>query len=119
MSHEPPVAPSTWTRRRGLLRPARVPGFDLTMRLRHFGEAPFIEDESVNSDPTTLVNFGAFSSFGRWQAGVEVFNLFDVADADLTYFYESRLASEAVAVAERHFHAVEPRQARNSIRLSF
>src|SRR4030095_2853426 len=28
-------------------------------RLRHFGEAPLIEDDSVRSDPTTLVNLEA------------------------------------------------------------
>ncbi|WP_345719654.1 TonB-dependent receptor [Qipengyuania qiaonensis] len=98
---------------------APMRGLDLTMRLRHFGEAPLIEDGSVTSDPTTLVNLGAFYSLGSLRAGIEVFNLFDANDADITYFYESQLASENTPVADRHFHPVEPRQFRFSLRYRF
>jgi hypothetical protein len=34
-------------------------GLSASLRLRHFGAAPLIEDDSVRSDPTTLVNLGA------------------------------------------------------------
>jgi hypothetical protein len=61
-------------------------GLDLTMRLRHFGSAPLIEDGSVMSDPTTLVNFGAFYEWRRLRLGLELFNIFDSNDADITYF---------------------------------
>ena len=67
-----------------------VDGLDLTARLRHFGKAPLIEDGSVTSDPTTLVNLGAFYDFGRLRLGAELFNVFDANDADITYFYESQ-----------------------------
>lgn len=93
--------------------------FDLTIRLRHFGKAPLIEDGSVSSDPTTLVNFGAFYTFGSFRAGAEVFSLLDENDADITYFYDSQLPGEAAPVSDRHFHPVEPRQFRFSLRYRF
>ena len=96
-----------------------VDGLDLTARLRHFGKAPLIEDGSVTSDPTTLVNLGAFYDFGRLRLGAELFNVFDANDADITYFYESQLAGEAGPVEDRHFHPVEPRQVRVSARVKF
>ena len=92
---------------------------DVTMRVRHFGKAPLIEDGSVTSDPTTLINLGAFYEWGRFRFGAELFNIFDANDADITYFYESQLASETAPVEDRHFHPVEPRQVRLSARLKF
>ena len=92
---------------------------DLTAQLRHFGSAPLIEDGSVESDATTLVNLGGYYAIGAFELGAELFNLFDSKDADITYFYESRLASEAEPVEDRHFHPVEPRQLRVSLRYNF
>ncbi|WP_343348134.1 TonB-dependent receptor [Sphingomicrobium sp. XHP0239] len=90
-----------------------------TARLRHFSSAPLIEDGSVTSDPTTLVNLGAYYELGAITLGAELFNAFDSEDADITYFYESRLADEPVGVEDRHFHPVEPRQLRFSIEARF
>ena len=92
---------------------------EMTAQLRHFGKAPLIEDGSVLSDPTTLVNLGAFYRIGPVRAGVEIFNLFDARDADITYFYESQLRGETAPVADRHFNPVEPRQVRVSLRVGF
>lgn len=93
--------------------------FTGTLRLRHFGEAPLIEDGSVTSEPTTLVNLGASYDIGRVRLGLEVFNLFDAEDADITYFFESQLAGEANPVEDIHFHPVEPRQVRVSVGARF
>ncbi|MGF7149326.1 outer membrane receptor protein involved in Fe transport [Sphingomonas zeicaulis] len=94
-------------------------GLSGTLRVRHFGSAPLIEDGSVTSDPTTLVNLGVYYRTGPVRLGLDVFNLFDANDADITYFYESRLAGEASGVEDRHLHPVEPRQLRASVRLTF
>ena len=96
-----------------------LPAFIATARVRHFGSAPLIEDRSVRSDPTTLVNLAGYYDFGAMRLGVEVFNLFDAQDADITYFYESRLPGEASGVEDPHFHPVEPRQVRASLRYTF
>lgn len=91
-----------------------------SLRLRHFGAAPLIEDGSVRSRPTTLVNLGAYYTLGRIKIGADVLNLFDARDADISYFYASRLQGEpAEGVEDRHIHPVEPRQARLSVRYRF
>lgn len=99
------------------IKPAEA--LTLTAQLRHFGSAPLIEDGSVRSDPTTLVNLGAYWDVGALTLGAEMFNLFDARDADITYFYESRLRDEVSGVEDLHLHPVEPRQLRVSARFRF
>lgn len=89
-------------------------------RLRYFGEAPLIEDDSVRSDPTLLVNLEAGYRFTeRLSAFVTVFNVFDAEDNDITYFYESQLPGEAAPVEDIHFHPVEPRTLRGTLTWRF
>ena len=83
-----------------------------SVRVRHFGSAPLTESGDVTSDPTTLVNLGLDYDLGRMTVSLDIFNLFDAEDADITYFYESRLPGETSGIEDRHFRAVEPRQVR-------
>ncbi len=93
-------------------------GFSGSLRLRHFGAAPLIEDDSARSQPTTLVNLGLYYRLGRAKLGVDILNLFDARDNDITYFYTSRLPGEpAAGVDDYHLHPVEPRQVRVSLHL--
>jgi hypothetical protein len=95
-------------------------GLSGSIRLRHFGSAPLIEDGSVRSDGTTLVNLGGYFRTGKLRLGLDLFNVFDPRDAGITYFYASRLPGEpADGVEDRHIHPVEPRQVRGSIRYSW
>lgn len=96
-----------------------VTDLNLTAQLRHFGSAPLIEDGSVTSNATTLVNLGGYWDIGPLNLGAELFNVFDTKDADITYFYESRLAGEAAGMEDLHIHPVEPRQLRVSVRHNF
>jgi hypothetical protein len=79
-------------------------------KLRYFGPRPLIEDDSVRSNATTLVN----ARIGyRFENGVRIqldgFNLLDSRDHQIDYYYVSRLPGEAPdGVADRHFHPVEP-----------
>jgi outer membrane receptor protein involved in Fe transport len=85
-------------------------------RFRHFGAAPLIEDNSVRSDPTTLVNLEVGRRFGdRFAVSLAAYNLFDSQDNDITYFYESQLPGETSRVEDRHFHPVEPRTLRLTV----
>jgi outer membrane receptor protein involved in Fe transport len=89
-------------------------------RFRHFGEAALIEDDSVRSRPTTLVNLEAGYRFAkRYKLSAALYNVFDSRDNDITYFYESQLAGEAEPVADIHFHPVEPRTVRVTLSGSF
>lgn len=45
--------------------------------------------------------------------------MFDAEDADIAYFYESRLPGEATGVEDLHIHPVESRQLRISVRFRF
>jgi outer membrane receptor protein involved in Fe transport len=94
-------------------------GLVITARVRHFGAAPLIEDNSARSDPTTLLNGGAYWTRGRAKVGLDILNLLNAKDADISYFYESQLPGEAAPVADRHLHPVERRQVRASLRLAF
>jgi outer membrane receptor protein involved in Fe transport len=85
-------------------------------RFRHFGEAPLIEDDSVRSDPTTLVNLEVGRRIGkRFSIALAAYNVFGSRDNDITYFYESQLPGEASPTEDRHFHPVEPRTLRMTI----
>jgi outer membrane receptor protein involved in Fe transport len=89
-------------------------------RFRHFGKAPLIEDNSVRSDPTTLVNIEVGRHFGkRFSVSLAAYNLFKSNDNDITYFYESQLPGEAAPVEDRHFHPVEPRTLRLTVETRF
>lgn len=89
-------------------------------RFRHFGAAPLVEDNSVHSDPTTIVNLEAgYRISKRYKLSAAVYNVFDSKDNDITYFYESQLANETEPVADIHFHPVEPRTVRVTLMGTF
>ena len=69
-------------------------GLSASLRLRHLGEAPLIEDNSVRADTSTVLNIGAAYRRDRVEYRLDVFNALDSGDYDIAYFYASRLASE-------------------------
>lgn len=89
-------------------------------RLRYLGAAPLIEDGSVRARPTRIVNAEIGFRFANGiSAALAGLNLFDSADNDITCFYESRLANETVPVADLHFHPVERRQLRATLKVEW
>ena len=84
------------------------------LRLRYFGPRPLIEDDSVRSESTSLVNAALGYRFSnRVRLVAEIFNLFDAEDSDVDYFYRSRLPGEpAEGVDDIHLHPVLPRSVR-------
>jgi hypothetical protein len=104
----------------GIALESRQPVFG-SIRLRHFGPRPLIENASVKSNGTTLWNaeFGyRFSDKARLV--VEMFNLFDAEVADIDYFYPSRLPGKpAQGVEDIHTHPALPRSARVGLQLTF
>jgi len=89
------------------------------LRLRHFSSTPLIEDNSVRSDATTMVNGSVSYEFGPAKATLSVFNIFDSKDADIQYYYASQMAGEAAPVEDIMFHPVLPREFRFSIGVEF
>jgi len=90
-------------------------------RLRYFGPRPLDESNDVRSSSSTLVNAKAGYRFTRrWQAALEVYNIFDRKVSDIDYYYTSRLPGEpAAGVDDVHTHPAEPRTARLSLTYSF
>ena len=81
------------------------------MKARYFGPRPLIEDNSVRSQAATLVNARAGYRFENgMRVQLDAFNLFNAKTEQISYYYESRLPQlgEAVGVADKHFHPVEP-----------
>ncbi|SFG80931.1 Outer membrane receptor proteins, mostly Fe transport [Methylobacterium gossipiicola] len=81
-----------------------------SMRFRYFGPRPLIEDNSVRSKPTALLNGRVGYNFDNGiSLSLDILNLTNAKADQITYFYTSRLPGEAAdGVADRHFHPVEP-----------
>ena len=90
-----------------------------TFALRHLGARPLIEDRSVVARAFTLASMRVgYKVSPNVQTFVDVFNLFDRKADDIEYYYESQLRGEEAPVADRHFHPVEPRTVRLSVRVA-
>jgi hypothetical protein len=95
-------------------------GFYSAVRLRYFGPRPLIEDGSVESGSSAVLNLEAGYKRGRMDFRVDLLNAFNSHDDDITYWYASRLPGEPVAGAEDyHFHPIEPRNVRAYFSLKF
>lgn len=89
-------------------------------RVRYLGSAPLVEDGSVQSDSSLLVNVGIGYRLESVEFALDVFNLLDSNDDDISYFYSSRLTGEPLGgVDDVHFHPLEPRSARLSVTFSW
>ncbi|GMW07009.1 MAG: hypothetical protein AMXMBFR8_18050 [Nevskiales bacterium] len=89
--------------------------------LRYIGSYPLTEDNSVRSDPQTVIDAQVGYELARGlQLRLDVFNLFNAATNDITYYYTSRLPGEpAAGVDDRHLHPGEPRSFRVSLSYRF
>jgi hypothetical protein len=71
---------------------------------------------AVTSAATSATTTSAAPS---WQWQLELHNALNSRAADIQYFYESRLANESMAIADRHLHPLEPRMLRFSLSYLF
>ncbi len=96
-------------------------GWDTALRVRYFGPRPLAEDNSVQSNSTTVVNIGAgYRINRRFRISGQINNLFDSKDHDIDYFYTSRLQGEpAAGVDDTHFHPIEPINGRITLSYSY
>jgi hypothetical protein len=96
-------------------------GFLGSLRLRYFGPRPLIEDNSVRSRSSTLLNAQLGHEIVRGaRLTVDVFNVLNAQVSDVDYFYTSRLPGEpAAGVDDIHTHPGEPRTARVSLHYAF
>jgi len=92
-----------------------------SVRLRYFGPRPLIEDNSVQSKATSLVNLeGGYKFSKSVKLLVDVFNLFNAKDSDIDYYYTSRLPGEPLdGINDIHLHPTLPRTARINLVVGF
>ena len=89
------------------------------LRLRYFGPRPLIEDNSVRSRSSTLVNMQlGYRINTRLRASMDILNLLNTSVSDIDYYYASQLPGEAAPVDDVHSHPAEPRTVRVTLRLS-
>ncbi|WP_422236547.1 TonB-dependent receptor [Methylorubrum rhodinum] len=81
-----------------------------SLRFRYFGPRPLIEDNSVRSRATALLNGRIGYAFANGVSlSLDVLNLTNAKADQITYYYVSRLSGESAdGVPDRHFHPVEP-----------
>jgi outer membrane receptor protein involved in Fe transport len=91
------------------------------LRFRYFGRRPLIEDDSVTSRPTTLVDLRiGYKISEQAKLWLDVFNLFNNTGAhQIDYFYPSQLANEKAPVYDIHFKPVEPASVRLTFSMTF
>ncbi len=92
-----------------------------SLRWRYFGPRALLEDNSIRSDATSLVNLEVGYRFSNSvRIALDVFNLFDTETSDVDYFYRSRLPGEPSAgIEDFHFHPTLPRTARINLIVGF
>lgn len=92
-----------------------------SVRLRYFGPRALLEDDSVRSKATSLVNVeGGYKVARNVRLAIDVFKLLDAHDSDIDYYYTSRLRGEpAEGLQDIHLHPTLPRTARVSLILGF
>ena len=95
-------------------------GWSGGLRVRYLGKAPLVESADVYSKSTLLTNAHVtYAVTPSVSVALEVMNLFDSDDYDITYYYESQLPGEVAPVEDIHFHPVEPRTVRVSLTARF
>jgi outer membrane receptor protein involved in Fe transport len=92
-----------------------------SIRWRYFGPRALVEDDSVRSKATSLVNLTAgYELTKSVRVALDVFNLFNATDSDIDYFYRSRLQGEPLdGIDDLHIHPAVPRSARISLIVGF
>jgi hypothetical protein len=82
-------------------------GLSGELRLRYFGSRPLIEDDSVRSSDSILLNARlAYQITRNWGVVLEGFNLLDRKDSEIEYYYASRLPGEPAGPDEGGFNDV-------------
>ncbi|MEW5687709.1 MAG: TonB-dependent receptor [Pseudomonadota bacterium] len=88
-------------------------GWEGSIRVRHLGPSPLIEDNSVRDKGSTVVNLRAARKFEHVEVYGDVLNLLNSRDKDIAYFYESYIPGvDAAPVEGRLSRVVEPRTVR-------
>jgi len=92
-----------------------------SLRLRYFGPRALVDNNSVRSPATTLLNAeGGYQFLRSLRLNLQVYNLLNAKMSDIDYFFASRLPGEPIGgVEDIHVHPAVPRTLRLSMVLGF
>lgn len=95
--------------------------WEASVRVRHLGPYPLVEDNSVRDAGSSVVNARAARTIGRFEVYGEILNVLDSRDKDIAYDYESYLPAVDTAgpTDGRLSRVVEPRTLRLGARVHF
>lgn len=94
--------------------------WEASLRLRHLGPYPLIEDNTRRDKGSTVINFRSALKFGRLELFGEVLNVLDSRDKDIAYYYESYVPGfDAAPIEGRLSRPVEPRTLRAGLKVRF
>jgi len=95
--------------------------WETSLRVRHLGPYPLIEDNSARDKGSTVVNARGAWKGKRIELYGELLNIFDSRDKDIAYFYESHIPDFDTAGPQegRLSRVVEPRTVRLGVKVSF
>lgn len=102
-----------------------IHGFFGALHLRYFGSRPEIDNDVVQSDPSTILNARVGykfhdKPFQNWQLMVDIFNVLNAKTCDINYYYVSRLPGEPPAgVNDIQTHPADPIEARLTLKMNF
>jgi outer membrane cobalamin receptor len=92
-----------------------------SLGIRYIGAAPLIEDNAVRSTASVTANLRVNRKISNdWDVALDVLNLTNRQNNDISYYYTSRVAGEPVGgVNGVHVHPAEPRTVRLTTRMQF
>jgi len=91
----------------------RPSGWFGSLRMRHFGESPLVEDNSARSPAYTTFDLQlGYQRPGKWLLALDTFNLFNAKWNDIEYYYVSRLRNEPAPRPDFVVHPGVPRTIR-------
>jgi outer membrane receptor protein involved in Fe transport len=94
--------------------------WESSVRLRHLGPYPLLEDNSQRDKGSNVVNMRGARKVGPYQVYAEVLNLFDSNDKDIAYWYQSYIPGfDAAPLEGRLSRVVEPRTLRAGVKVQF
>ena len=95
--------------------------WEASIRVRHLGPSPLIEDKSVRDSGSTVVNARGAWKGNRVQIYAELLNILGSRDKDIAYYYDSYIpaADPSGPVEGRLSRVVEPRTVRGGVKFIF
>ncbi len=92
-----------------------------SLGVRYIGAAPLIEDNSIRSNASVTSHLRVNRKVSNdLDVALDILNLTDRKNNDISYYYTSRVAGEPVGGVEGvHVHPAEPRTIRVSARMRF